>query len=187
ERLLASGRELVTQGHLSETRFEEMVPLLGHLLSVRFGNEWDERLKNAGPEEIKHRTFMAVRDFFLALSRQQPLLLVLEDLHWADSLSLDLISFLMETVTFAPLFLLCVYRPEREHKCWHLGTIAARKCAERYTEISLRELSAGQSRRLIESLLTIEDLPGPVKDTILQKSGGNPFFVEEVVRSLIAS
>jgi tetratricopeptide (TPR) repeat protein/regulation of enolase protein 1 (concanavalin A-like superfamily) len=80
-----------------------------------------------------------------------------------------------------------VYRPEREHKCWRLGTIAAQKCAERYTEISLRELSAGQSRRLIEALLSIDNLPPSVKEAILQKSGGNPFFVEEVVRSLIAS
>jgi tetratricopeptide (TPR) repeat protein len=185
--LVAALRELVNQGDLSETRFDEVGPLLGHLFSVRFGNEWDERLKSAGPEEMKHRTFLAIRDFFLALCRRQPVILVLEDLHWADSLSLDLISLLMEAVTIAPLFLLCVYRPEREHKCWRLGTIAAQKCAERYTEISLRELSAGQSRRLIESLLSIDNLPPSVKEAILQKSGGNPFFVEEVVRSLIAS
>jgi tetratricopeptide (TPR) repeat protein len=178
---------LVTRGDLSEPRFDEMGPLLGHLLSVRFGNDWDERLKNAGPEQIKHQTFMAIRDFFLALSRRQPLLLVLEDLHWADSLSLDLISLLTETLTIAPILLLCVYRPERDHKCWHLATIASRKCADRYTEIPLRELSSSQSRHLIESLLSIENLPAALKDTILEKSGGNPFFVEEVIRSLIDS
>jgi class 3 adenylate cyclase len=185
--MVAMLRELVTRGDLSEGRFDEMGPLLGHLLSVRFGNDWDDRLKNAGPEQIKHQTFMAIRDFFMALSRRQPLLLLLEDLHWADTLSLDLISLLMETLTIAPILLLCVYRPEREHKCWHLATIASRKCADRYTEISLRELSSSQSRRLIESLLSIENLPAGVKDTILEKSGGNPFFVEEVIRSLIDS
>src|SRR5205814_9197134 len=77
------------------------------------------------------------------------------------------------------------YRPEREHKCWHLATLAYRKCPERFTEIHLRELTAEQSRRLVGSLLTIEDLPASVKELILTKSRGNPFFVEEVVRSLI--
>ena len=77
----------------------------------------------------------------MALARRQPLVLVLEDLHWADPLSLDLISLLMETVSEAPLLLLCVYRPEREHRCWQLATIASRKCPERYTEVTLRELT----------------------------------------------
>ena len=187
ERIVACLQELVTQGALSEDRFEEMGPLLGHLLSIQFGNEWDERLKHASPEQIKHQTFMAIRDFFLALAKQQPVVLVFEDLHWADSLSLDLISLLMETLTLAPLFLLCVYRPEREHKCWHLSTIASQKCAERYTELHLRVLTSQQSRRLVESLLRIENLPASVKEMILDKSQGNPFFVEEVVRSLIDS
>src|SRR5207249_10310303 len=78
-------------------------------------------------------------------------------------------------------------RPEHDHKCWHLGTIASRKCGDRYTEIHLRELTPPQSRRLVEALLTIENLPASVKELILEKSRGNPFFVEEVVRSLIAS
>ena len=178
-------REMVDMGDLTEDRYDEIGPMLGNLLSVQFGNDWDDRLKNADPQQIKHRTFMAVRDFLMALSKQHPLILVFEDLHWSDSLSLDLISLLMEALTLAPLFLLCVYRPEKEHKSWHLGTIASQKCSERYTELHLRELTHGQSQRLVESLLRIDNLPSSVKDMILGKSQGNPFFVEEVIRSLI--
>ena len=185
ESIIARLEELVTQGDLSKARLEEIGPLLGHLLSVQFGNDWDEQLSDASPEQIKRRTFMAIRDFFLALCKRQPLVLVLEDLHWADSLSLDLISLLMETLTLAPVLLLCVYRPEHEHKSWHLATIASQKCPERYTEIHLRELTPQQGRRLVESLLTIDRLPASVKELILEKSQGNPFFVEEVIRSLI--
>jgi class 3 adenylate cyclase/predicted ATPase len=185
ERIVERLGELVTQGDLSKARLEEIGPLLGHLLSVQFGNDWDEQLSDASPEQIKRRTFMAIRDIFLALCKRQPVVLVLEDLHWADSLSLDLISLLMETLTLAPLLLLCVYRPEHEHKSWHLATIASQKCPERYTEIHLRELTPQQGRRLVESLLTIDRLPASVKELILEKSQGNPFFVEEVIRSLI--
>ncbi|MCX5748626.1 MAG: AAA family ATPase [Candidatus Saganbacteria bacterium] len=185
ESIVSCLKDIVSQGDMTEDRYDEIGPMLGNLLSVKFGNDWDDRLKTADPQQIKHRTFMAVRDFFIALCKRQPVILVFEDLHWADSLSLDLISLLMEALTLAPLFLVCVYRPEKEHKSWHLGTIASQKCSERYTEIHLRELTHQQSQRLIESLLRIEDLPVSVKEMILSKSQGNPFFVEEVIRSLI--
>jgi adenylate cyclase len=184
-RLAESLRKLAARGDLSEEQVEEMGPLLGNLLSLRFNNEWDERLKFASPEQIRHQTFLAVHDFFVALSRQRPVVLVLEDLHWADSLSLDLISLLMEALPQAPLLLLCVYRPEREHRCRHLATIAARKCPERLTEMPLRALTLAQSRRLVASLLPEGRLPASMQEAILAKAHGNPFFLEEVVRSLI--
>jgi len=187
QRIVSCLQDFVAGGDLSQARADEIGPLLGHLLSVRFGTEWDKRLQHAEPEQLKHRTFLAIRDFFVALTRRQPVALVLEDLHWSDSLSLDVIAVLMEVLTLAPLLLVCVYRPERQHKCWHLGTIAGRKCPERYTEVQLRELTPQQSRRLVEELLQIEALPAAVKDLILAKAQGNPFFVEEVVRSLIDS
>jgi hypothetical protein len=68
-----------------------------------------------------------------------------------------------------------------------LGSTASGKCLDRYTEITLRPLRPQESRRLVESLLSIENLPEAVKDTILKKAEGNPFFVEEVIRSLIDS
>src|SRR5262249_9493658 len=150
------------------------------LLSVRLDGAAEERAPSANPEQVKRQTFLAIRDYLIALARQQPLILVFEDLHWADTLSLDLILLLMDALTLAPLLLLCVYRPEREHKCGLLGPHALQKCPERYTEISLRELTPAQSRRLVESLLAIEDLPESVKEMILEKARGNPFFVEEV-------
>ena len=187
ESIISSLSEMVNRGDLSEEQMGEIGPFLGNLLSVEFGNELDERMKNLSPEQMRHRTFKAIRDFFVALSKEGPTLLVFEDLHWGDSLSIDLISLLMEALDSGPLLLLCVYRPEREHECWRLGTIAARKCPDHYTELGLRELSSTQSRQLVESLLAIEDLPFSVKDMILAKSQGNPYFVEEVVRSLIDS
>jgi len=119
--------------------------------------------------------------------RGQPLVLVFEDLHWADSLSLDLILLLMEMLTLAPMMLICVYRPEQDHKSWRIGSIASSKCLDRYTEIHLRELRPQESRRMVEELLRIDNLPERVKALILTKSEGNPFFVEEVIRSLIDS
>jgi tetratricopeptide (TPR) repeat protein/regulation of enolase protein 1 (concanavalin A-like superfamily) len=166
-------------------RWGDILPFLARLLSIRFGDELDDRLAYFTPEQIRHQTLMRLRDVFTAISRRNPLMLILEDLHWSDDLSLDLISLLMDELTANPLLLLCVYRPEREHRSWQIGDVASRKCLERYTEITLKQLSAVQSRQLVESLLTIDNLPAPTKDMILGKSEGNPFFIEEVIRSLI--
>ena len=178
---------LVASGDLTDRQMDEIGPLLGHMRSIEFGNEWDDRLKFADGQEIRHRTFHAVQDFLVALSRRQPIVLVLDDLHWADSSSIDLISLLMESLADSPIFLLCVYRPETDHRCWRLGAIAERKCIERFHEVRLRELTTDESRKLVDALLNIEDLPESVSDMILAKAHGNPFFVEEVVRSLIDS
>lgn len=186
-RVVSTLNELQQGGALSEVRVREVGPLLGRLLSVRFGTEWDSALTGADPELIKNQTFVAIRDLLLASAKQRPVILVFDDLHWSDSTSIDVISLLMESLTLAPLFLICVYRPEREQKCWQLGTIAPRKCPERFTEFVLKELTPAESRMLIHSLLAIDGLSESVRSSILEKSQGNPFFVEEVIRSLIDS
>jgi predicted ATPase/DNA-binding SARP family transcriptional activator len=178
-------QEMQARGDLTAEQVEEMGPLLGNLLSLQFGTAWDNRLTHAGPEQIRHRTFEAIHSFFVALARRWPVVLVFEDIHWADSLSLDLISLLMEAVPHTPLLLLCVYRPDRHHKSWRLATIASHKCPENYTELHLADLTPAQSRQLVDDLLALGESTLPVKDLILAKAQGNPFFLEEMIRSLL--
>ena len=166
-------------------RQDDYLPFLGNLLSVKFGDELDNKLRYFTPEQIRHQTLMRLKDIFVAISHTKPLLLILEDLHWADDLSLDLIVLLMDELTANPMMLLCIYRPEQDHRCWQLGGMAFRKCPDRYTEITLKKLSQTQSRLLVESLLEIDNLPENTKSMILTKSEGNPFFIEELIRSLI--
>lgn len=90
ERVASALKEMTDRGDLTEERVEEMGPLLGNLLSVRFGTEWGSRLKHAGPEQVRYQTFMCTGDFLLACTKRQPLVLVFEDLHWADSLSMPI-------------------------------------------------------------------------------------------------
>jgi len=163
---------------------KDFLPILGNLLSIKFGNELDDKLISATPEQIRHQTLIRLREFFGILSKQQPLMLVLEDLHWSDELSLDLLSLLMDELATIPLMLLCTYRPEKERRISQLSSQAQRKCLDRYTEIQLQPLSSLQSRQLLEELLQIKNLSENIKDLILQKSEGNPFFIEEVIRSL---
>jgi DNA-binding SARP family transcriptional activator/predicted ATPase len=185
ERIAAMLADLVAYGSVGAARAEEMGALLARLFAVRWSEEWTAGLEQADTEQIRRDTYLAVRDLIVALAQQQPIVLVFEDLHWADDLSLDLISLLMDCLSHSPLLLVCAYRPERKHRCAHLGTIAAQKCGEAYVELSLRELTTGQGRRLMSSLLGIGTLPPALVDVVLERTQGNPFFIEEIVRSLI--
>jgi class 3 adenylate cyclase/tetratricopeptide (TPR) repeat protein len=182
--LVSTLRGLVEEDALGAARCRELIPLVADLLSVDLGSAWPV-VSHVSAEQARQQTMLAIRDVVLALARGRGLVLIVDDLHWADPSSLDVVSLLMESITLAPLLMICAYRPDAEHRSWHLSTVAARKCADRYTEIRLRELTPHQSRRLIASLLRIEELPGHVGDLILEKAQGNPFFVEEVVRALI--
>jgi DNA-binding SARP family transcriptional activator/class 3 adenylate cyclase len=149
ERIAHALQRMVEREDLSEERAQEIGSLLGRLLSVRWHERRGDELEDGDPEQIRHRTFTAMYDWILALSNQRPVVLVFEDLHWADTLSLDLISLLMEGLQSHSLLMLCVYRPVREHRCHHLATIAAQKCGARYTELNLRELTHQQSRHML--------------------------------------
>ncbi len=183
--LLNGLAELVEQGRISPGRAAELKTYLGNLLSLQFEPGWDDRLKTAGREQIRYETFTAVRDFLVALARQQPLVLVFEDLHWSDDLSLDLLMLLTEAVPTTSLLLVCAYRPEPDHKVLRLNRLAAQRYPDRLTELRLRELSERLSLRLVESLLGIEALPQPLQTLVVDRAQGNPFFLEEAIRALI--
>jgi len=161
---------------------EGIIPYVGQMLSIKLPEQYQERIRYAAPEQIRHQTLLRMRDVFLALARRRPLILILEDMHWADDLSLDLLWVLMDELVAAPIMLVCIHRPERNHGSWQIDGVASSKHLERYTRISLRPLTLQQSQQMVESLLAVEDLPSETKSAILDKTEGNPFFVEEVIR-----
>ena len=185
ERISSVLIDLISRGSIPEEAADEIQTMLGNLLSVASDGNREQRLKDAIPEAVRRRTFIAIRDFFVAVSRGRPVLLVFEDLHWADHHSIDLISFFLESLISASIMIVCCYRPEREHRCMQIPTIASRKCSESFDEIVMKDLNRNQSRKMLESILSAESLSPQLKAAILQKSQGNPFFIEEVIRSLI--
>ena len=106
---------------------------------------------------------------------------MLEDLHWADDASLDLLNELLPSVCTEPLLLICVYRPVREHRCSQLPVLAARKCPAHYLELRLNELAPAEIDEMVTSLLEIEALAPATKSWILEHAQGNPYFTEEII------
>jgi class 3 adenylate cyclase len=167
--------------------FDEVYPYLGRMLSLPLEAEVEARLQGLEPEGLKVLTFRAVERVVDSASTGGPLVLVYEDLHWADPTSLELLEQLLCLTDRSSLFLICAFRPYREHGCWHIRQAAEQMYPHRHVDLYLRPLSTADSEALVGHLLHVEALPRPVRSRILDHAEGNPFYVEEVIRSLIDS
>ena len=185
--VVAALDELTVLGHLSPDEMNAIGPPLGWLLSLRFDTAWDTELQGADADWMRQRIFAAIQGYLTALAQKQPLVLVFEDLHWADAHSLALVAAMLDALPGHALLLLCIYRPEAMQAKGEFAAIARAKDAARFTELDLRELSPAQSRQMLASLLAIEQLPPSIRETILAKAQGNPLFLEELVRDLVDS
>ena len=164
---------------------QNVFPFLARLLSLPVNNEMQSALRDLDGQQLKARTFAAIETLFLHAATQRPLVLVLEDLHWADATSAELLERLLSLSDRAPVLFLCLFRPQRECPCWRIKETAARSYPHRHTDLWLNPLSVAESRTLVANLLQIEGLPLKLQERILAVTEGNPFHVEEVLRALI--
>jgi tetratricopeptide (TPR) repeat protein len=128
------------------------------------------------PSQWRQRTLMALKRVLLRESQVQPLLLVCEDLHWIDSETQALLDSLIESLPTARLLLLANYRPEYQHG-WGAKTY--------YTQVRLDPLPLRSSEELLDVLLGSEPGLVPLKQLLIGRTEGNPFFLEESVRALV--
>jgi len=162
-----------------------IAPFFATMLGVGLNPDDAERVKFLQPPQLRDLVFNAVRGLFENLVVSQRLVLFLDDLHWIDPTSLELLESLLPLTDRLPLMIVVAFRPRRQEPSWGFHQVAERDYPHRYQAVYLDPLDIEQSRQLISSLLHIEDLPESVRQIILEKSEGNPFFVEEVIRSLL--
>jgi class 3 adenylate cyclase/tetratricopeptide (TPR) repeat protein len=166
---------------------------MGQVLGFDFSHEPDiaERLKDA--EQIRHRAFQDFTRFFCAISREQAkgtpanlpsaraAMLVLEDVHWGDDGTLDLVHHLAQTCRDSPLLILALARPTLLERRPDWG-----KSWGAHERLELGPLSRRDSELLVQSILRkASDIPPAVRELILAGAGGNPFYIEEIIKMLI--
>ncbi len=183
--------------HLSEllrTRLDEVMgpaspnalPYLEHLLSLPLSDKQAAaRLRALDADRLRQQIFLAVREYLLAEAACQPLLLVLEDLHWADEVSLGLLSALLEIVHQAPVLIVGLGRPDSDGPVAALTERARQRLGDRFTHLPLEPLALVESQQLLGELLTLPQLPDGLRDQILARAAGVPFYLEEILRMLI--
>ncbi len=157
---------------------------LGHLLSIQLDPEVRARVSALEFETVK-RYVSSVIGMVRALTTTGPVILACEDLHWADASSVDVLQQLLRLANELPLFIVATSRLDRESEGWRLVSAVRDIFGDALIELRLEPLSGDDTRTLVANLLKVESLPKETRDHILEKSEGNPFFVEEVIRMLI--
>jgi predicted ATPase/class 3 adenylate cyclase len=163
----------------------EVIPYLATLMGIKLPENITQNMPLSDPILLQQRIFLAIGEWLETIVAQQPMVLVFEDLHWADSNSVNLIEYLITISKELPLLIICISRPERESDFWLVKDRTAGYFPERYTELNLVPLNKDQSRFLVDRLLSVEQLPDVLEYLIFSRSEGNPLFMEEVLRSLI--
>ena len=163
---------------------EEIITYLAHLLDVRLTEEQEAYIHQLKADELQGKYLHALQSFFKALALEQPLVIVLEDLHWADKSSIGILQNLLQISTVAPILICLVTRPYRDSDGWALVNAAREQIGPRLSEINLKNLDEKESSELVNELIDLQEIPAEIRDLILGKSEGNPFFIEELLRML---
>jgi transcriptional regulator with AAA-type ATPase domain/tetratricopeptide (TPR) repeat protein len=151
---------------------EESVPYLMSLLGFKDGTG---RLERLSPEAVRARTFDTLTRIVQHATRSRPLIIAVEDLHWIDRASEELLASLVERLPGVPVLLVTTYRPGYRPP-WIEKSYA--------TQIALAPLSVEESLTMAQSVSLARPLPDRLIRIILNRAEGNPFFVEELIRAV---
>ncbi len=160
--------------HLNE-ELREALPPVEDILSFKV--EDPDYLKLDAPLK-RIKIFEAVRDLLIRESQRKPLVLVVEDLHWIDKTSEELLGYLIGFLANTHIMLLLLYRPEYTHQ-WGSKSY--------YRQIGVDQLSLASSAELVQSLLEEGEMAPELRQLILATTAGNPLFMEEFTHNLLES
>ena len=161
--------------------WEEHLPCLLRVLGVRGSRADEDRMQYLAPDALNRKIFRAVFRFFARLAGERPVVLVLEDWHWRDHASMALLDHLVSLIHQVPLLICVVSRSESPLPV----TSWQETAVDKYQEITLKPLSSTASAHLLDSLVSPDALTSHDRASLLGRSGGNPFFLEELVLTFL--
>jgi ABC-type oligopeptide transport system substrate-binding subunit len=163
----------------------EIYPYLCSLLGITPEPEAAARLADLSPEALQYRTFEVVETLLERLAADGPVTVLIDDLHWADATSVQLVERLLSVGERAAVLLVVMQRDDRDHPSWAVRELAAREVPHLLTEVSLTPLQGDAQHVLLESMVGSGVLPPELETRVLAAAEGNPFYLEELVRSLM--
>ncbi len=156
---------------------------LSRLLDLRLDGDTARRARELPPDATARVTADALVAVLTALAAQRPLIVAVEDMHWADTGSLRLLQAVLAATDRAAIALLVTARPERGHASWQLRELARREFPHRVTEVTLGPLPDDACAALLSAIAGPDTAGAAVRRRLLAAAEGNPFFLEELVRS----
>lgn len=149
------------------------LPFIRQLLSL---NTKSDNLSDMDAQQLRIKTFEALRNTILKKAQRGPLILAIEDLHWIDRTSQEFFVSLADSLSMAPILMLLTYRPGYQSPFPERSFI---------TRLTLQQLSQKETLEMASRVLTVGQVPEQLSQLVLEKAEGNPFFVEEMIKSLM--
>jgi len=163
----------------------EVLPFVATLMGMKLFGRYAERVKGIEGEALEKLILKNVRDLLIESTKLAPLVLVMEDFHWADTSTIELMVPLFRLAETQRILFVNVFRPDHKETGGRVIETIKERLPVYYVEIELEPLDEGMSEALITNMLNIKGIHHAVIGQIVERSGGNPFFIEEVVQSII--
>jgi len=169
--------------HMFGNGADEILPYIASLMNLEPKAEYSERTRYLDSDAMGRRIFLASYRFFDALSKSGPVVLIFEDFQWMDGSSAALLEHIMPLVKKRPILILGLYRPDPDTAADRFRQVIDERYRDAYQEIRLAPLRHSDSLNLVRNLMRTGDSSIQGWEAVIEKSEGNPFFLEEVIRS----
>ena len=174
-------------GLLSPAQISDVLPYLARLLSLKPAPAEEELLGRSSPSDLAREIRRAYRTWFASLAEQGPVVAAIEDVHWADPSSRQLLEELLALVEQAPILFLLTLRIDPASEGWRVRVGALSDYPHRTTELRLAPLDDAGSLLLVQGLPRSRELGEPELDLIVTGAEGNPLYLEELVNAFADS
>lgn len=161
------------------------LPVLAVLAGVRAPDEIAARIADVDGEAMEQLVLKSIRQLFQQLAKHRPLVLVFEDLHWADGSSIALLRSLFSLASQSAVLFLLAYRPDFPETAGRVRQVLEQDHSERHRVLELGPLDSDSSEKLLADFLRAGQIPPTLQKLIATRAAGNPFYLGEIIRSLV--
>ena len=182
---VAYGKLKIALKRIFPDEFSKRLPFVAALMGIKLYDEEAATVKDIEGEALEKLIIENVRELLIRTSELTPLIVLTEDLHWFDTSSIELLESLFDLAQRQRILFLNIFRPGYKETGDRIVASIKNKSSAYYVELHLEPLDERKSNALIKNMLSQTVLDHTVMQQIITSAGGNPYFVEEIVRSLI--
>jgi class 3 adenylate cyclase/tetratricopeptide (TPR) repeat protein len=161
-------------------------PYLAQFLSIPLNEEEAEKVRYLDAEGLQKQFYLTIKSWVETLARLSPLVLTFSDVQWADCASIDLLEYCLPVCEKHRVIWMVIYRPDRASPAWEFQHLIETEYPHRLTLVDLRPLNESECHELITQMIGKCTLSEKTEQLIISKSEGNPYFIREMISSLIS-
>jgi len=175
---------LKTIDNLAGERADEIYPYIANIFNIRLDSRDETKIKYLEPQVLQLQTHLAVATLLQNFALKAPCVYIIDDLYLADMATLEAIKFFLETNKDIPMLVFLITRTDKNKPFWKI--LEELRDNQTIHEINVQRLSRNDTRKISENLLRTPGLPASLLNEVIKKADGNPFFLEEIIKLLIA-